>query len=55
MTLVCARCGLAAGGDSDPPADWSFAPGADGDEWLCPVCTREHVRSIEAKLPGEYW
>jgi len=26
-----------------------------GLQWTCLACTREHVRSIEAKLPEEWW
>jgi hypothetical protein len=31
--------------------------GVDGPytKWVCPTCTREHVRSIEAKLDTAWW
>lgn len=54
--IHCSRCGTAAEGDDDaPPPGWSFAPSARGVEWLCVPCTRDNVRSIEAKLPEEWW
>jgi hypothetical protein len=42
-------------GDAEFPAGWSFATGPRGLEWLCLECTRTNVRSIEAKLPEEWW
>ncbi len=47
-------CGTAAEGD-DVPVGWSTASSERGVQWLCPACTREHVRSIEAKLEQEWW
>ena len=52
---ACSQCGTAAPGDGSLPPGWSFATGRRGIEWLCDACTREHVRSIEAKLPEEWW
>jgi hypothetical protein len=51
----CSQCGTAAPDDDELPPGWSFATGARGIEWTCAACTREHVRSIEAKLPEEWW
>jgi len=53
-TRVCSRCGTIADGE-EAPAGWSFGTSRRGLEWLCLDCTRENVRSIEAKLPEEYW
>jgi len=55
---ICSRCGTLAGDDdasSEAPAGWSFATSRRGIEWLCLDCTRANVRSIEAKLPEEWW
>ncbi|MFC5994740.1 hypothetical protein ACFQE5_11015 [Pseudonocardia hispaniensis] len=42
---------------SDPT---SLAWGNDRDDegrvrWLCPGCTRGHLRDIEARLPDRWW
>ncbi|GAA2538422.1 GNAT family N-acetyltransferase [Pseudonocardia hydrocarbonoxydans] len=44
----CARCPAEREG-ADPA--WSRGP----EGWLCPDCTRRHVRDIEAKLAPEWW
>jgi hypothetical protein len=31
------------------------ARGGTRTRWVCPQCTREHVRSIEAKLERQWW
>jgi hypothetical protein len=53
--LVCSRCGLSADDDSELPAGWSLETNARGVQALCLSCTRANVRSIEAKLPEEWW
>ncbi len=52
---ACSRCGTIADRDDELPPGWSFETGDRGVQWLCLVCTRENVRSIEAKLPEEWW
>jgi hypothetical protein len=37
------------------PEGWSLDIGDRGVQYLCGACTRENVRSIEAKLPTEWW
>ena len=37
------------------PLGWSLAFTERGALWQCQDCVREHVRSIEAKLPEEFW
>jgi hypothetical protein len=39
------------------PTGWSFAVEAGGKRmtYTCPDCTRANIRSIEGKLPEEYW
>ena len=52
----CSRCGTTPDDDDAPvPAGWSFEPSPRGIQWLCLECTRANVRSIEAKLPEEWW
>jgi hypothetical protein len=52
---ACRRCAA----DRDPDAGDAVAWGLDREDgglrWLCPACTRAHVRDIEAKLPDEWW
>ena len=60
---ACGRCGAIAeseAGSATPddavlPPGWSFETNERGVVWLCATCTRENVRSIEAKLPEEWW
>jgi len=56
VTRICSRCGTTgeAAGDG-APSGWSFATSRRGLEWMCLACTRDNVRSIEAKLPEEWW
>lgn len=49
---TCAVCGTAA---AEPPATWSMEVTTRGPRWLCDRCTREHVRSIEARLDDAWW
>jgi len=37
------------------PLGWSTADAGGDVTLLCPRCTREHVRDIEAKLDEEWW
>lgn len=53
MAVTCSACGTTA--PDDRPLTWSCATGPRGTSWLCDRCTREHVRSIEAKLDEEHW
>lgn len=53
--LVCSRCGMSADDDSDLPAGWSLETDRRGVRPMCLACTRTNVRSIEAKLPEEWW
>lgn len=53
----CARCGTPGDGpDGGMPEGWSLDVDPDrGVQYLCGTCTRDNVRSIEAKLPQEWW
>jgi hypothetical protein len=53
---ACARCGtLGAGPPDGLPVGWSLAASERGVDRLCAACTRENVRSIEAKLDEDWW
>lgn len=49
---TCSACGATVEGD--PPLTWASATGPRGTTWTCERCTREHVRSIEARLDEEH-
>ena len=59
--VECAMCkrrpDLAVEGD--PPLGWcgDVVEGMDGryTRWFCADCTRQYVRSIEAKLDAAWW
>ncbi len=57
----CSLCGRAAdpAADGDPPRMWcaDIHQGVDGPytRWVCTTCTRDYVRSIEAKLDHQWW
>ena len=61
MNETCSMCGRTAdpGEDGDPPLAWSAdlveVRGGTRTRWICPGCTRAHVRSIEAKLDQVWW
>jgi hypothetical protein len=52
---ACSRCGTVAEHDDELPPGWSFETSERGILWTCQTCTRDNVRSIEAKLPEEWW
>ena len=49
----CSWCGTQAP-DGAPPT-WSMQTSERGVQLLCEDCTRANLRSIEAKLDGEWW
>jgi hypothetical protein len=54
--LTCSLCGRAGEvPDGGLPLGWSIETGERVVKHCCDVCTRANVRSIEAKLPEEYW
>jgi hypothetical protein len=61
MQEVCSMCGRTADprSDGDPPIGWcaDIVESRDGPRrrWICDVCTRKYVRSIESKLGTEWW
>ena len=56
VTRHCSRCGTAGDGPADgTPPGWSFGFEGGRVTYTCPDCTRANIRSIEGKLPEEYW
>jgi hypothetical protein len=57
----CSHCGREADPDidGDPPRTWcaDIHHGVDGPytRWVCTSCTRQSIRSIEAKLDNAWW
>ncbi|MEP6599618.1 MAG: hypothetical protein ABJB98_09260 [Actinomycetota bacterium] len=57
----CSLCGRVADpeADGDPPLTWcvDIVEDLDGPRtrWVCDICTRRYVRSIEAKLDQNWW
>jgi hypothetical protein len=52
---TCRHCGAIDDGDTELPAGWSLVTDERGVGLLCITCTRTNLRSIEAKLPEEWW
>jgi hypothetical protein len=56
--VTCRFCGAqvdAEAEDGGLPAGWSLVTDERGMGYLCLACTRANIRSIEAKLPDEWW
>ena len=53
--LVCATCGRTASADGAALLTWVRAVENGREVWTCDVVSREHLRSIEAKLDSEWW
>jgi hypothetical protein len=57
-TATGAQPGRAAAnaGAAAVAAGWLREVGAGGRvSWVCPVCVRRHLRSIEARLDEDWW
>ena len=52
--VTCAWCGRTAPGEG-VPVDWVGDVAEGRQRYYCPVCAREHLRSIEARLDQEWW
>ncbi|HEU4490931.1 MAG TPA: hypothetical protein VFR74_08675 [Jiangellales bacterium] len=52
--VTCAWCGRTAPGER-VPMDWVGDVAEGRQRYYCPVCAREHLRSIEARLDQEWW
>jgi len=56
VTRACSRCGTTAEAPDDGiPDGWSYSTDRRRIEYTCPDCVRANIRSIEGKLPEEYW
>jgi hypothetical protein len=58
--MVCSFCGAAPDpAGADPALTWCVDKVETSDgyrtRWVCPDCTRTHVRAIEAKLDQDWW
>ena len=51
--VTCAVCSAGVAGPA--PLTWSTQSGPRGPGAVGDRCTREHLRSIEAKLEPEWW
>ena len=55
-TLTCSQCGeMATCPEDGIPSGWTLITENQRVSYVCVRCAREHLRSIEAKLPEEYW
>lgn len=53
---VCSHCGASGEAPDDGlPEGWSLVTTDRGVERICMPCTRLNIRSIEGKLPEEWW
>ncbi len=52
---VCATCGTTATDTAVAAITWTRATENGHEVWTCDRCSREHLRSIEAKLDSTWW
>lgn len=52
--VTCDFCGKQEPGDQ-PPLTWSTAVEGGRRRTFCEICSRTHLRSMEAKLDSEWW
>ncbi|WP_170111151.1 hypothetical protein [Antricoccus suffuscus] len=50
--VTCSMCGTTA---DELPMTWSSEVRDGRTAYLCAVCTRQHLRSIEGRLDQEWW
>jgi hypothetical protein len=56
VTRTCSYCGTQASAPADGlPPGWSLVTEKRRVEYQCLTCVRSNIRSIEGKLPEEYW
>jgi hypothetical protein len=53
--VVCASCGATAPDDESGLLAWTRGVERGRALWTCPHCSRENLRSIEAKLEHDWW
>lgn len=54
MTVTCDFCGRRADGE-DAPLTWTTSIERGRIRRFCDECSREYLRSMEAKLDSEWW
>jgi hypothetical protein len=54
VSVTCDFCGRQEPGD-EPPLTWTTAVERGRVRRFCDDCSREHLRSMEAKLDSEWW
>lgn len=52
---ACATCGASAPDDGSWRLTWTSGVERGRPVWTCDRCSREHLRSIEAKLDTDWW
>lgn len=53
---TCSYCGTQVEAPADGlPSGWSMVTENRRVEYQCDACVRANIRSIEGKLPEEYW
>jgi hypothetical protein len=56
VVRTCSSCGTQASAPTDGlPPGWSLVTENRRVEYQCLTCVRSNIRSIEGKLPEEYW
>lgn len=51
---ACSVCGGRAE-DELAVLTWTLDAHDDRWDWICPDCSRDHLRAIEARLDAEWW
>ena len=52
---MCSTCGREAPDEGAALLTWSRAIEHDRPVWMCDVCSRAYLRSIEGKLDPAWW
>ena len=56
VVRTCSVCGTQATAVAEGlPSGWSLVTERRRVEYQCVTCVRANIRSIEGKLPEEYW
>ena len=53
--LVCVTCGRTPVDESTARLNWALGVENGRQVWVCDLCSREHLRSIEGKLDSAWW
>jgi hypothetical protein len=52
---TCSSCGTGAPADGTWRLTWTSGVERGRTVWVCDRCSRQNLRSIEAKLDSEWW